>query len=53
MDKGRNTGDVAYQVFHGSTGVYLELDLQTTLHHPMALLGSFPQRKLYHCPMHL
>ena len=52
MDKGRNIGGVAHQVFYWYTGVYLELDLQTTLHHPMMLLVSFPWRKLYHCPMH-
>ena len=51
MDKGRNTDDLAHQVFCECTGVYLELDLQTTLCHPLVLLGSFPLRKLYHPPM--
>ena len=51
MGKGRNTGGLACGVSHRCTDVYLGLDLQTRLGHPMVLLESFPQRELYHHPM--
>ena len=51
MGNSRNTSGLAHEVSHGCTDVYLELDLQTRLHHPTVLLGSIPQRKLYHHPM--
>ena len=52
MDRGRNTGGLAHEWSHRCSVVYLELYLQATLHHPMVLLGSFPQRMLYCHPMH-
>ena len=51
IDRGRNTSDLAREVSCGCTAVCLELDLQTTLYHPVVLLGSVPWCKLYHYPM--
>ena len=46
-----NTAGLACDVSHGCTAAYLELDLWTKLYHLMVLLGSFHQRRFYHCLM--